>query len=312
MQPKLENELLLAMTKDEPGVIAAYFEMFDVSDARLSLKCIEIPPILKNHPPLIAVGIYLGAQRCVEFMASYKTNLRITDECGRVAVHFAAACGELEILEMLERNNACLTSLDAKKRNILHYAAQFGHLNIVKWITAKKLKLNEGDEMGYTPLHFAAEGGKEDIVQTLLDSGMEQTRSINGWTPILFAAKNNRTECFQALVRKGGDISEANEQGEVAIHWACFNGNFPILRLCLSKGASPNALTKKHETPLIFAAMSNHVEILEFLLVNGADPSIQGSGVSFLFIQFHIFFLECSSLCSELWECSGYTGSGQN
>ena len=180
MLQRCENQLLIGMTNDDPDVIAAYFEMCGVSNAQLSLKCIDIPPILKNEPPLIAVAIYLGAQKCVRFLASFKSNLSISDACGRVAVHFAAACGELEILAMLAEQNALLTAVDSKQRNILHYAAQFGQCSIVKWILAKKLKLNMDDEVGYTPLHFAAECGKEEITEALLESGIEQTRSTNG------------------------------------------------------------------------------------------------------------------------------------
>ena len=175
-----EKCLLLALTNDEPAIVEAYLDMHDVVNVKLSLDGLDIPPILKNGPPLIAVAIYLGARNCVASLITHRSNLSIEDDCGRNAIHFAVACDELEILQLLGEQGANLTNVDHKGRNILHYAAQFAHKDIVKWILAKKLLLNNEDREGYTPLHFAAESGSDEIIELLLNSGMKQTKSFTG------------------------------------------------------------------------------------------------------------------------------------
>jgi ankyrin repeat protein len=57
-----------------------------------------------------------------------------------------------------------------------------------------------------------------------------------------------------------------------------------MTRLCLNGGSNINAVTKKNETPLIFAVMNKHVELVQFLLSAGADPQI--CGVFLLLKQF--------------------------
>lgn len=175
-----EKGIIVALLNDDTETLETYLELKQVINIQLSLKTLDIPAVLQNSPPLIAVAIFLSAEKCTDLLAAYQSNLTLNDTKGRTSVHFAAACGETRILESLCKHGADLTCVDYKKRNAMHYAAQFQHLEIVTWLLAKKMTFNTDDSNRFTPLHFAAEKGCKEIVDVLLRSGMRQTQSDAG------------------------------------------------------------------------------------------------------------------------------------
>lgn len=175
-----EKEIILGLINDDVDLINTYLELKNTVNVQLSLEGIDRPPIMRNFPPLISVAIFLHAERCVSALAMHKSNLDVRDDAGRAPVHFAAAGGELEMLEMLADQGADLTATDNKNRTILHYAAQFTEPNVVQWILSNDLDLNVDDDAGYTPLHLAADSGDNKVVELLINSGMPQTKSVLG------------------------------------------------------------------------------------------------------------------------------------
>jgi ankyrin repeat protein len=287
MNPE-EKQLLLALIDDNPAVVTTILDLTNSVNIQLSLHSIEIPALLGHSPPLISVAVFLNAINCISALLVHRSNLTITDSLGRTPLHFAAAFGNLDILELLTQAGACLTVTDSKERNILHYAAKFGHRHVIQWITAKGIELSGIDRNGFNALHFAAESGDDSVITQLLFMSCPQVKSVGGWTPLLFTAKHNHIQAFRILLSHGGDIGAANEVrlglsarcsfvcSEVSLHWACFNGNLAMAKLCLRNGNDVNVVTKKNETPLMFAVMNGHKEIADFLMASGADPAICG------------------------------------
>jgi ankyrin repeat protein len=206
-----EREVLLALIDDNAEVVTTLLELTNSVNIQVSLKSIEAPTLLSDDPPLIAIAIYLNAMNCIAALLVHRLNLSITDSLGRAAVHFAAAFGQLAVLDLLAQAGADLSATDLKSRTVLHYAAQFAHGHVIQWITVQNLGLPIADGQGFTPLHFAAESGDEAIIAQLLAMDPSQLASVTGWTPILFAAKNDRLPAFRILLGQGADTKLAND-----------------------------------------------------------------------------------------------------
>jgi ankyrin repeat protein len=175
-----EKQMILALIDDNPEIVTAILELSNSVNIHLSLKTIEIPALLSHEPPLISVAIFLNAIRCISALLVHKSNLSITDLLGRSPVHFAAACGNVDILDLLAHERADLLGKDAKGRNILHFSAKFGQVRVLQWVTAKRLRLAIADQQGFTPLHFAAESGNLSVISHFLAMNGSQPASGNG------------------------------------------------------------------------------------------------------------------------------------
>lgn len=57
-----------------------------------------------------------------------------------------------------------------------------------------------------------------------------------------------------------------NSFGNTALHWACLGGHLDVVKLLLSRGASPTAANDKDQIPLDLAAFNNHMNVVEYFL----------------------------------------------
>ena len=111
------------------------------------------------------------------------------------ALHIAAACGHLHIVQYLHKECNCnVYTTDRCGNTPLHYAALGGHLDVVQYLHIKcNCNINTINNLdGATPLHRAADGGHLNVVQYLLGCGADAIATDNdGATPLQYACQNN-------------------------------------------------------------------------------------------------------------------------
>lgn len=78
---------------------------------------------------------------------------------------------------------------------------------------------------------------------------------------------------FQALFEAGFDINNKLER-QIALKWACAQGDLPVVRRLLRVGANVNFVDDAGETPLFSAASKGCLEIARLLLDAGATTTI--------------------------------------
>jgi uncharacterized protein len=66
-------------------------------------------------------------------------------------------------------------------------------------------------------------------------------------------------------------IDAQNSFGNTALHWACLGGHLDIVKLLLSRGASPAIANDKDQIPLDLAAFNNHMHVVDYFLSQSKD-----------------------------------------
>ena len=70
-------------------------------------------------------------------------------------------------------------------------------------------------------------------------------------------------------------VQTRNHLGETPLHYACVQGNLPIVRLLIAAGAALNQRGEHGYTALAEAVQQGQLEVAKELIDAGADPSIR-------------------------------------
>ncbi|MFH1028901.1 MAG: ankyrin repeat domain-containing protein, partial [Pseudomonadota bacterium] len=89
-----------------------------------------------------------------------------------------------------------------KGKTALHYAAANGHTDIVNMLIAKGADVDASDREGHTPLMFAAIYGCNKTVQALLDGGANPSIKTPAGNTASLYAENNSHPLASALLKK--------------------------------------------------------------------------------------------------------------
>ncbi|KAI1404959.1 ankyrin [Hypoxylon fuscum] len=127
---------------------------------------------------------------------------------------------------------------------------------------AKILTWARGDNLS-TCLHMAAANGHAKTVALLLSHFPPPSKTSIGEAATVASEASVETEKPY--------INLENAFGNTALHWACLGGHLDIVKLLLSRGASPTAENEKEQIPLDLAASNNHMHIVEFFLSQSKD-----------------------------------------
>nr|AAY26120.1 pollen ankyrin-like protein [Lilium longiflorum] len=214
-------------------------------------------------------------------------------------LHFAAAKGHIEIVEMLLENGADVNSRNYCGQTALMQACRHGHWEVVQTLLLFRSNVTRADYMsGRTALHFAAMDGHTRCIRLLVadfvpstpygettDSpveGGERARNGGGSPVSPSESKNDQL----SLARF---INKAAEGGLTALHMAALSGHFDCVQLLLDLHADVSAETYNYSssmnfigsgsTPLHYAACGGSLKCCQMLLAKGASRlKMNGNG----------------------------------
>ena len=125
------------------------------------------------------------------------------------------------------------------------------------------------NRIGGTPFLMAAKSADVPLMRVLVDSGADPKITTNDGTSALMAAAGvgvygpgespgTAEEAFEAVKLAfevgGGDVNDANKDGETAMLGAVYRGGaVPVIQFLADKGARLDVENKKHWTPLVAA-----------------------------------------------------------
>lgn len=133
----------------------------------LSQLCCRVPFVTAGWPfRLGQLGIVQVNDLLGDSVQPY-----VMDKDKRNGAHFAAAKGELEVLQLLHSKGVDMDAEDVLGRTPIHYAALHDHESIVSFLVLKSAWLDACDGTDCTALHLAARGGAAAAARRLVKLG---------------------------------------------------------------------------------------------------------------------------------------------
>ncbi len=160
-------------------------------------------------------------------------------------------------------------------RTALMYAAAAGQVEIMNQFIQAGVAIDQQDEGGYTALTLATEHRHFAVVQCLVEAGANvDLPLIYGDTPLLLACEQGDVEIGNYLLTHGADPKHTNREGETALMKAAMVGSLPLIQSLIEHRVDVNAISNDGQTAIALAADASHeVQIIE--TARTAPSSIQ-------------------------------------
>ncbi|KAL8237023.1 hypothetical protein R6Q59_018104 [Mikania micrantha] len=178
---------------------------------------------------------------------------------------FATRRGDDLLLQKLLKKGLDPNESDNNGRTSLHIAASKGSDNCVLLLLDYGADPNCIDSEGNVPLWEAIAGNHETVVGLLADNGATLTSGDVGLFSCI-AAEQNNLDLLNQIIRYGGDVTRARNDGSTALHVAVCEGNIEIVKFLLDQGASIDQQDHHGWTARDLAEQQGHEDIKTLFL----------------------------------------------
>ena len=257
----------------------------------------------------ISIACRNGSEAMVDLLLKAKADAKGSEPSGETVLMSCARTGSLGAVEHLLAAGAEPNSAEVDSgQTALMWAAAGGHWEIVDLLIGAGADVNASSSGKFTPLMFAARTGDLKSAELLLDAGAEvNVATEDGLSPLLIASasldaitgsdyrlviEESQHESLGALLLdRGADVTQSDQYGMTALHYAVEMNKPSLLKALLKRGADPNAqLTQglpfrrgdyvgreayDGASPFWLAARLGNVEMMRELLDAGADPELR-------------------------------------
>ena len=257
----------------------------------------------------ISIACRNGSEAMVDLLLKAKADAKGSEPSGETVLMSCARTGSLGAVEQLLAAGAEPNSFEVDSgQTALMWAAAGGHWEIVDLLIGAGADVNASSSGMFTPLMFAARTGDLKSAELLLDAGAEvNVATEDGLSPLLIASasldaitgsdyrlvvEESQHESLGALLLdRGADVTQSDQYGMTALHYAVEMNKPSLLRALLKRDADPNArLTQglpfrrgdyvgreayDGASPFWLAARLGNVEMMRELLDAGADPELR-------------------------------------
>ena len=257
----------------------------------------------------ISIACRNGSEAMVNLLLKAKADAKGSEPSGETVLMSCARTGSLGAVEQLLAAGAEPNSFEVDSgQTALMWAAAGGHWEIVDLLIGAGADVNASSSGKFTPLMFAARTGDLKSAELLLDAGAEVNAATeDGLSPLLIASasldaitgsdyrlvvEESQHESVGALLLdRGADVTQSDQYGMTALHYAVEMNKPSLLRALLKRDADPNAqLTQglpfrrgdyvgreayDGASPFWLAARLGNVEMMRELLDAGADPELR-------------------------------------
>eukprot|EP01006_Ploeotia_vitrea_P062795 TRINITY_DN84422_c0_g1_i1.p1 TRINITY_DN84422_c0_g1~~TRINITY_DN84422_c0_g1_i1.p1 ORF type:complete len:581 (+),score=327.97 TRINITY_DN84422_c0_g1_i1:57-1799(+) len=203
----------------------------------------------------------------------------LQDKFGKSALHYAAAHGFAEVIQLLHKQcSFAISAPDTTLQTPLHAAAIQGETKAALCLIDLGADVARQDRMKKTFLHHAATAGHFELISRVLRYGFSgskheqimallETRDQNGRTPLLCAADAGSLECVETLEQLGADMHAVDAEQSNALHLACRYGDGELLAY-LAQQHDVNKTNAYLCTPLHIAVHCNNSKAVAWLIKN--------------------------------------------
>ena len=195
---------------------------------------------------------------------------------------------------------------DVEGWTFVFHACKYGNLEIVELLLKNDADLNITDSDGKSTLYWAAcnddDGEAADIVKKLIEESVDINKPANdGRTALVGAVINGNFRAIEVLLAAGAYPNILMSDGRTSLHITVQQGEIKSIKALLDAGADPNIQENDGGNTPLHVAVGRRLESLEdendsldeigelqkvnTLLEGGADPNIQNhEGVPLLIL----------------------------
>ncbi|VDN93869.1 unnamed protein product [Brugia pahangi] len=176
---------------------------------------------------------------------------------------------------LLQKYDTLRSGKDDSGRVAIHWAASGGCLEIVQFcISQQKDDAIALDDMGWTPLMIACSAGRLEVVQYLVTLPLVDvnTPNNNKQTALHYAASKNRPQITTILLKNGANVNAQDNYQATPLHRAASQGHEKIVPILLNEPSLRINLTDSAGCTALHLAVEEQREDIAILLVeHGAD-----------------------------------------
>ncbi|KHJ46277.1 ankyrin repeat protein [Trichuris suis] len=220
-------------------------------------------------------------------------------QCLRGRVDPAYETGRVRTPKYHRWNGAILTSVDHMRRTSLHYAAALGELEMVQFLLSEGVSVHTKcwlskdtfcradlfspfrDNSNSTPLLEAIRGHHIAIVELLRKSGAHLTiEPLNLCVNLAMAAASNNLDAMKSWKAAEADLSVVDWEGRTALHvlviQAASMGNQEMVSYLLDNGVSPFSTDHIGHSALDKALLNKHggcAKLIRQFMANQANSA---------------------------------------
>ncbi|XP_078542291.1 transient receptor potential cation channel subfamily A member 1 [Lissotriton helveticus] len=204
------------------------------------------------------------------------------DEVKATPLHYAAARGDIELMQMIVENSSdeVLNVIDCKGNTPMHWAVENDQVESVRFLLCRGANPNILNCYLMSPLHNSIQLFRNKLVEVLAN---HSTTNINlrgelENTPVIQACAINNPEALEILFKKDALICQKNKLGSYPIHAAVMAASEKCLELILKRGEEKGYSIYKHinftdnlkSSPLHVAVRTGCLNIVNKCIAFGA------------------------------------------
>uniref|UniRef100_H3DMB0 Ankyrin repeat and SOCS box containing 15b n=1 Tax=Tetraodon nigroviridis TaxID=99883 RepID=H3DMB0_TETNG len=193
-----------------------------------------------------------------------------TNSCNESPLLIAVRQRSYDMVQSLVLGGAFVEQVCLTKWTATHEAAKVGCTDILKLLLRHGAKVSSRDAHGVTPLAIAAERGNTEALDVLVRHGGDvKAQATNGDSVLYDAAGSGNVDSVELLLGHGADPNVASAF-QLPIHRAAYEGHILVLRTLIPI-TTERAIHLSGQDPIHSAADGGQVECLRLLIQEGRD-----------------------------------------
>ena len=221
-------------------------------------------------------------QACIEFNDD---GVNATDEDGKMPLHFACLCADVDVVKLLLDSGAQSYRKDRNGKTPLHFACAHACVDVVKLLveSGAQSSLYHYDSNGEIPLDLAVMYDRVDTVALLLSYHKMDKKEDKIGNAFRSAARGHKLLIIMLILSHAHDLelihSRDSDDGHTALHASCQyeseSKNTAVLDYLIFLGADVDAVDNYDRTPLLYCTIYKLPKYVEVLLAAGAAVNCQ-------------------------------------